>query len=160
MSELLNSLVFIKGCDIIKDLEKIIIEYLKQQKLKLVSMKFITEFGNKILQILIDKEDETFVNTDELTQVNNYISSYLDEHDLFDFNYLLEVSSCGAEKEIHLENLKHHIGSYVTINDNIVGTILEVDDLNLILKQNLKGRIKKINIPLNEIKKTKLTIKF
>lgn len=160
MSELKKSLIFIEEVISIENLEKILVEYLTLNNLKLCSMKFITEYNMKILQILIDKIDETFVDTTDLEKTNAFVSEQLDRLNMFDFKYMLEVSSVGAEKEIHLENITKHLNEYVTINNELEGYILSVDEKEIVLKQNIRGRIKHVSIPLNIVKKIKLTIKF
>lgn len=135
--------------------------YLKENGLSFYSLEWVNEFGSKILRICVDKKGG--INSDDLALVNNFISERLDEYekDMPD-DYMLEVSSPGAEKELRNEDeVKDSIGNKVnvkTLNAEYEGKLLSFEDGILVVSINLKGRIKKININYSEIRKIRLAV--
>ena len=87
---------------------------------------------------------------------------------------MLEVSSPGAEEELESEeDIKENINSYIHIDlikpieimkginiHDIEGTMIEVNDDNIVLSINLKGRIKKQIVEKENIKLIRKAIKF
>ena len=135
--------------------------YLKENGLSFYSLEWVNEFGSKILRICVDKKGG--INSDDLALVNNFISERLDEYekDMPD-DYMLEVSSPGAEKKLRNEDeVKDSIGNKVnvkTLNAEYEGKLLSFEDGILVVSINLKGRIKKININYSEIRKIRLAV--
>lgn len=77
--------------------------------------------------------------------------------------YYLEVSSVGAEYQIDtLEELNDHLDKYLFINSpeyNGYGYLRAINNNELTIEVNLKGRIKKINIKYNELIKIRTAVK-
>ena len=136
-------------------------------------VEWVKESGVYILRILADKEEGIF-DIDDATKLNEEISKKLDEEDYIEEEYMLEVSSVGAERELKCEkDMLKSINSYVHIDLNtpiniikdikihdIEGTLLEVNDNSVVLSINLKGRIKKVIIEKENIKLIRKAIKF
>ena len=146
------------------DLDKIkdiVLNIIKDTDYSLYDVKEDKVGNDIILQIFIDKKPH--IDIAELASLNEEISLKLDEIDSSWPAYYLEVSSPGAEKELRsIDEIKEQIDSYVYVeleNINYYGYIVDVDDNNLILKINLKGRIKKINILYSDIKFIRLAVK-
>ncbi len=142
-----------------ENIKKILLPYLEEKGLKLYEMKFVTEFGEKILRIIVDKEDG--ITIDELAEVNEYLSERIDD-DISDTAYMLEVSSRGAEREFDFDELEKMIDKYVMIKTDKenFGYIRELTDEGIILEMNIKGAIRKRLIKKNEITKMRLSVKF
>ena len=142
-----------------ENIKKILLPYLEEKGLKLYEMKFVTEFGEKILRIIVDKEDG--ITIDELAEVNEYLSERIDD-DISDCPYMLEVSSRGAEREFDFDELDKMIDKYVMIKTDKenFGFIRAVEDDGIILEMNIKGAIRKRKIMKNEITKMRLSVKF
>ena len=142
-----------------ENIKKILLPYLEEKGLKLYEMKFVTEFGEKILRIIVDKEDG--ITIDELAEVNEYLSERIDD-DISDVPYMLEVSSRGAEREFDFDELEKMIDKYVMIKTDKenFGYIRELTDEGIILEMNIKGAIRKRLIKKNEITKMRLSVKF
>ena len=142
-----------------ENIKKILLPYLEEKGLKLYEMKFVTEFGEKILRIIVDKEDG--ITIDELAEVNEYLSERIDD-DISDVPYMLEVSSRGAEREFEFDELEKMIDKYVMIKTDKenFGYIRELTDEGIILEMNIKGAIRKRLIKKNEITKMRLSVKF
>ena len=142
-----------------ENIKKILLPYLEEKGLKLYEMKFVTEFGEKILRIIVDKEDG--ITIDELAEVNEYLSERIDD-DISDVPYMLEVSSRGAEREFDFDELDKMIDKYVMIKTDKenFGYIRELTDEGIILEMNIKGAIRKRLLKKNEITKMRLSVKF
>ncbi|MDG0888007.1 ribosome maturation factor RimP [Paracholeplasma manati] len=144
----------------LKQLEPIIESVLNHHQLSLYSLKTKKEFGEHILEILVDGDD---LSSDHLGIVNTEISAALSD-DLFDPDYFLEVSSPGAERPIRNEQeVEKAIGKYVHIETpelNSDGYLLDFKAGIITFQINLKGRLKKVEIPYTTVKSMRLAIKF
>ena len=144
----------------LKQLEPIIESVLNHHQLSLYSLKTKKEFGEHILEILVDGDD---LSSDHLGVANTEISEALSD-DLFDPDYFLEVSSPGAERPIRNEQeVEKAIGKYVHIETpelNSDGYLLDFKAGIITFQINLKGRLKKVEIPYTTVKSMRLAIKF
>lgn len=136
-------------------------------------VEFVCESGVYILRIIANKKDGIF-DIDDCTRLNEAISAELDKADFIEEEYMLEVSSPGAEEELESEEeIKENINSYIHIDlikpieimkginiHDIEGTMIEVNDDNIVLSINLKGRIKKQIVEKENIKLIRKAIKF
>ena len=117
---------------------------------------------DNILQIFIDKEPA--ISLEELATLNELISNELDKIDASWPPYMLEVSSPGAEKELKgIDDILKSVGKYIHVEliDKVYeGYLEEANDLEIIIKINLKGRIKKLPIKVNDIKFIRLAVKI
>jgi ribosome maturation factor RimP len=142
-------------------IEELLQPILSEKQIKLYDIQFAEEFGFKILRVLI--ESDNGIDLDSLTIVNDYLSLKLDNEDIIDGEYMLEVSSSGAEKELRNDlEIEEAIGKYVHIeaDSEYDGYLEEADPNEISLKINIKGRIKKIKIEKKQIKKIRLAVKF
>ena len=132
-----------------------------------VEVKFVNEFGTNYLRVMVDKDDEV-IDLDQIMKVNDLISPMLDEADLIKTNYVLDVTTFGAEKQIDVAKLEKYVGRYVNIHlshpykglNNIEGTLESVDNDKIIISYKEKTRLIKCEIVRNTIDKTRLAIKF
>lgn len=136
--------------------------YLEKMQLKLYDIKWSKEFGYKILQVFIDKVGG--IDTDTLALCNDYLSQELDKIDEDMGEYMLEVSSPGAEKELrNSTEILESVGSYVNVKtdkEEILGELISFDNDILVVKINIKGRMKNVSIKYEDIKKIRLAVKF
>jgi len=84
---------------IINELTGEIVDYLKNQGLELVDLIYRYEGKNLILRILADRP-EGGIRLDECARLNNEIGMILDEKNLLQERYLLEVSSPGIDRPL------------------------------------------------------------
>ena len=144
----------------LKKIELVIEDILKKHQLTLFSLKTKKEFGEMVLEVIVDGVD---LSSDHLGIVNGEISESLTE-DLFDPNYYLEVSSPGAERPLRNDvEVVTAIGKYVHIETaklNSDGYLLDFKDGIITFQINLKGRLKKVDIPYSNVKSIRLAIKF
>ncbi|MDO5330159.1 MAG: ribosome maturation factor RimP [Bacillota bacterium] len=118
------------------------------------------------LEVTIDRDEPISLN--QIVEVSEKISAILDEDDPFPGAYTLDVSSLGAEKPVAVDKLPSYIGSYLNLHlshpykgENILeGELVAIKDGTLTLKLKLKGRAKDIEIPLKDVDRARLAIKF
>ena len=132
-----------------------------------VDVKFVREFGTNYLRVMVDKDDEV-IDLDQIMEVNDIVSPILDEADLIKTNYVLDVTTFGAEKQIDVAKLEKYVGRYVNIHltnpykglNIIEGTLESVDNDVVIISYKEKTRLIKCEIVRNTIDKARLAIKF
>lgn len=131
-----------------------------------VSVTYTHENGTNYLRVLIDKDD--VVSLDDIVAVNDLISPLLDQADLISGQYMLDVSSCGAEKQIDVAKLENYIGKYVNLHlanpykgANILEGNMDIVTQDLVtLSYREKTRLIKAEINRKDIDKARLAIKF
>ena len=132
-----------------------------------VEVKFVREFGTNYLRVMVDKDDEV-IDLDEIVKVNDIVSPILDEADLIKTNYVLDVTTFGAEKPIDVAKLEKYVGRYINIHlthpykglNIIEGTLESVDNDLIVISYKEKTRLIKCEIVRNTIDKARLAIKF
>ena len=132
-----------------------------------VDVKFVREFGTQYLRVMVDKDDET-IDLDEIVKVNDIVSPILDEADLIKTNYVLDVTTFGAEKAIDVAKLEKYVGRYINIHlthpykglNIIEGTLESVTNDLIVISYKEKTRLIKCEIVRNTIDKARLAIKF
>ncbi len=144
----------------IEIVKELVIPYLEKHNLILYSAKLKKEYGMNIVEVLVDSED--VIDIDVLALCNTYLAEALDQYDQDWPEYMLEVSSAGAEKELtSLEQVKKYIESYVYLESNgntYEGKLENVEDNILSVKVNLKGRMKVYKINYEEISYIRLAV--
>ena len=145
--------------------------------LTIESVEWVFENGVYILRIIADKDNG--LDIDDATALNEAMSDALDKENFIEEEYMLEVSSPGIERELKNDNdIKKNIGEYVHIDfinkfgitkdsylteiEGFIDSVLERDEkiAILVLRINIKGRVKKIEIEKENIKFIRKAIKF
>ena len=145
--------------------------------LTIESVEWVFENGVYILRIIADKDNG--LDIDDATALNEAMSDALDKENFIEEEYMLEVSSPGIERELKNDNdIKKSIGEYVHIDfinkfgitkdsylaeiEGFIDSVLERDEkiATLVLRINIKGRVKKIEIEKENIKFIRKAIKF
>ena len=146
----------------IDSVKEILNPYLSAHGYSLYDVKFVKEAGMNVLQVLVNTKGG--ITVDELAEINNFLSEALDSIDADMGEYMLEVSSPGAERELrNEEEILEVVGQYVYINANDTiyeGTLLAFANQILVVRVNLKGRFKNFEIPYETIRKIRLAVKF
>lgn len=132
----------------------------------LVELSSRKEKGDLYLSIVIDRIEPVDMN--EIVRVSGILSSYLDEIDLSEEKYTLDISSLGAEKPLAVEKLPSYVGRYINVHlinpiggENILeGDLESVNEDSFVLSYRIKTRVKKVVILFNNIYKIRLAIKF
>lgn len=132
----------------------------------LYSIKSFNDKSGSVLEIIVDRDEN--IDLDDIVEVSNYLSEYLDEVIMDDNPYTLDVSSLGAEKPVDLEKLDKYQGKYVNLHlshpykgENIIeGDLKEVTSDYVVLTYRIKTRIVEAKIERKDIDKARLAIKF
>ena len=132
-----------------------------------VEVKFVREFGTNYLRVMVDKDDEV-IDLDEIVKVNDVVSPLLDEADLIKTNYVLDVTTFGAEKPIDVSKLEKYVGRYINIHlthpfkglNIIEGTLESATNDLVVMSYKEKTRVIKCEIVRNTVDKARLAIKF
>lgn len=131
-----------------------------------VYVNYVREQGTNYLRVLVDKNDT--ISLEDIVKVNDLISPILDEADLIKNNYVLDVTSLGAEKPIEVSELEQYVGKYVHLHlsnpykgENILeGDLTDVNSEFVELSYKEKTRLIKARITRKDIDKARLAIKF
>ena len=132
-----------------------------------VEVKFVREFGTNYLRVMVDKDDEV-IDLEQIMEVNDVVSPILDQADLIQSNYVLDVTTFGAEKPFEVARLENYVGRYINIHltnpykglNIIEGTLESVDNDIIVIYYKEKTRLIKCEIVRNTIDKARLAIKF
>ncbi|HBF68217.1 MAG TPA: ribosome maturation factor RimP [Firmicutes bacterium] len=131
-----------------------------------VSVTYKRENGTNYLRVLIDKDD--VISLDDIVRVNDLISPILDEKDLIEEAYILDVSTYGAEKSIDVNKLEKYVGKYVRVHltnpykgeNYLEGSLDSVSSDIVSLTYRVKSRLIKAELNRKDIDKARLAIKF
>ncbi len=137
-----------------------LIPILNKSELSIYSIRTKKEYGEKIVEILIDTDS---IDINDLEKIHlEYIETLSDDD--MDPDYFLELSSVGAERPLKKkEDLFKAVGKYMYLESQKfkgLGTLVSFVDDILILEINEKGRIRKIEIKFDDAKKMRTAIKF
>lgn len=131
-----------------------------------VEVSYKKESGVFYLHVMVDKDD--IVSLEEIIAINDLVSPILDKADLIQNEYVLDVTSFGAEKPIELARLEKYVGKYIHVHlshpfkgENILeGDLDSVSDDTVSLSFKVKTRLVKVELPRKDIDQARLAIKF
>ena len=143
--------------------KEILKPFVEERNLILYDSVLVKEDGNIILRVTIDNPDGP-IDIDTLALANEYLSERIDKYDDNMPEYMLEVSSPGAERELRTnEDILKSIEKYIHVETpNMIyeGVLKEVSEEEIIVRINLKGRFKNQSINRKEINLIRLAVKF
>lgn len=148
------------------DIKPLIEEKLKFLRMDLFDVKFISAGKRSVLRVSIDKEGGVSINDCE--KASNEISVLLDVEDFSPGQYLLEVSSPGADRTLTTQkHFKNVVGQYViitlkasapgTLAKTIIGKCLASANDEVVVELDNGEETK---VPLSHIEKGKIDIRF
>ncbi len=152
----------------LEKIKQLIQPILNDHDVYLDDIEYVKEKNEWYLRIFIEKNNG-HLDMDTCVAVSEAISEMLDQEDLVEDEYYLEVSSPGAEKPLKtLEKVQQSIGEYVYIQfknptqgmNEVYGTILNVEGTQIELQYMVKNIRKKCNIDYNDIAFIRLAVKF
>lgn len=131
-----------------------------------IDVKYVKEFGSFYLRVFVDKDD--VISLEDIVAVNDLISPILDEADLIQNEYVLDVTSFGAEKPIEVSKLEKYVGKYVNVHlsrpykgENIIeGDLASVNENEVRILYKDKARTKEAILNKEDIDRARLAIKF
>jgi ribosome maturation factor RimP len=148
--------------EIIAELRDIIGSYIKEQGLDLVDLIYRYEGKGLFLRILVDKPGGG-ITLDACAYINNEISRILDEKNILQERYILEVASPGLDRPLTTKNdflrcmnkkVRFFLNELVEDRRELEGIINNADDEAVYIDS--QGRV--IKIPLSKINKAKRVI--
>lgn len=144
---------------LINELRVIIGDFLKNQNLDLVDIIYRYEGRGLVLRVLVDKP-EGGITLDECAGLNNEISRILDEKDMLQQRYILEVSSPGLDRPLNSKNdflrcinkrVRVFLNEPINAKLELDGVITEIKDDSVYI--DIIGET--IEVPLSKITKAK-----
>lgn len=147
--------------EILERVNKLATEVASKQNLKVHKVFFASEEEGKVLHIELDKKGG--VSLIDIVNFTEIINPLLDEEKELDFEYSLDCSSCGAERFVELEELKDLKDEYMEVTTSkgkFLGTLIDVNDEEIVIKYFIKGRPKKETIKIMDITKAQLRVKL
>ena len=147
-------------------LTSLIEEKIKEYGYSLISLSEKVEKGSKVIAIVVDRIEP--IGMDDIVDISNKINAYIDEIDDSVTPYTLDISSLGAEKPLHIDELDKYVNRFVHIHlinpiegENIYeGDLVEVTSESIKISFRIKTRIKTVDINKSNISKARLAIKF
>ena len=124
----------------------------------------VTNPGNhRILTCVVDGPKP--LNLDEVTVVSRLISALLDESELIDDAFTLEVTSPGVDRPLterrHWEkNVTRVISMVMNDGSSLTARLTELRESDATFVENIKGRMKTHIIVLAEIKRANVEVEF
>ena len=131
-----------------------------------IEIKYVKEFGTQYLHVYVDRDD--VIDLDDIVKVNDLVSPILDEADLIQNEYVLDVTSFGAEKPIKVSALEKYVGKYINVHlsnpykglNYLEGDLVSVSEKEVTLSFKEKTRLITVNLNRDDIDKARLAIKF
>lgn len=160
MSGMTVPLNFIEVAMNLEHLKEKLNQILKTYDLQVYSIRTKREFGEKIVEILIDTET---MDINILEKIHmNFVESLSDDD--LDPAYYLELSSLGAERPLKtLDEIEKAIGKYIYFeapNMKNYGTLNAIENDIMKIEINDKGRLKIIDVKFEAVKNMRTAIKF
>lgn len=153
--------------NIVEQTEQLVKPICEATQVELVDIEYVKEGQNFFLRIYVDTPEG--IDIDQCAEVAEALSEKLDQHDFIEDEYMLEVSSPGAERPLKTkEAVSNAVGAYVNIKTykaienqkEFEGTLTSFEEEVLTLEVLVKTRKKVIEIPYNQAAKIRLAIKF
>ena len=145
-------------------IKKLVLPLLAERDVELVDLLGSRERGRSCLRFLVDKSGG--ITLDECAQLNQEIGQMLDEEDIVQENYALEVSSPGLNRPLvstrdfqRVQNQSVKIVLHQPIKgQNVwIGVLEEVDEENVAIQTENKQRL---CIPRSKVARANLEIRF
>ncbi len=151
-----------------EQLSKELIDVIQKHNMEIDELRYLKKGKEYILQIYVERSDLSSIDLDEIVSLSEDLSTRLDEINLIQDNYCLDVSTSGAEKTIKdLSKLPLLIGKYMEIKlinpikglNSYIGTLTSADEEKITLEYRQKTRKMNVEINVSNINKAKLTVK-
>ena len=153
---------------LLEQVKKAIEPVINEQGLILDRLNYVKKGRDFYLEVYVEKEDDV-TTLDDVCQVSEKISEKLDEVDLISENYILDVSTSGAEKPItDFSKFSNYVGKYIFVKiknpilgfNDFTGTLESADEEKIVLSYREKTRVKTVEIQIDNITRSNLAIKF
>ena len=144
-------------------LKELVLPLLSAQQVELVDLILRREGRKIILRFLVDKS--AGITLDECAQLNREIGRILDEQDVIQERYVLEVSSPGLDRSLRsIRDFQRVQGQLIKIvlhqplnKQNVwIGFVSGIDDENVTIRTEKKEML---SIPRNNIARANLEVR-
>ena len=154
--------------DIASRVTTLLEEYISDKSLDIYRVTYRKEGPDWVLRVFLDKPadaENEYVSIEECEDVTRWLSDKLDELDIIDRSYNLEVSSPGLDRElikdtdfVRFAGREVEIKTYQPVNGskNLEGMLIGKEDGTVTLE--IGG--KRVEIPSDKISKINLAIVF
>lgn len=154
--------------DIVSEVTALLTDYLNENNLELYKVEYKKEGPDWVLRVFPDKPADAsseYVSIEECEALNRFLSDKLDENDIIERSYNLEVSSPGLDRELIKESdfirfagRQVEVKTYEQIggSKNLEGILIGKED-NII---NIKTNDGEVGIPAEKISKINLAVVF
>ncbi|MFZ4123761.1 MAG: ribosome maturation factor RimP [Candidatus Planktophila sp.] len=119
---------------------------------------------HRIITCIVD--GQTPLNLDQVTSVSRDISELLDSAEFMDDSaFTLEVTSPGVDRPLtlprHWQKNLNRLVKVVKLDGSVVnGRITTIEDAQIILLEDIKGKIKEHSLSFNDVKRANVEIEF
>jgi len=146
-----------------QQIEKIV----TSEGLELVHVEYRRQGRGYLLRVDIDKEGG--ITLEDCQLVSQQVSAYLDVEDVVPTEYELQVSSPGLDRKFYQESdYRKFIGKLVRVKTSkpirglhvIVGRLKEYDGRNIVVTDPVVKRNPDYEIPMADIKETRLEVEI
>ena len=152
--------------DEIERVKEVLRAPLEQAGYELADVSLSRDKNGLTLHVFVDRDVP--ISLDDIVEVSNLINPLLDQADPISDPYLLDVSSLGSEKPLHLDRLEHYVHQYVNVHlthpyrgENILeGELTDVTPETVTLLLTIKTRKRSVVLPRADIDKARLAIRF
>lgn len=148
-------------------IRKLILPVVAKLDLEIYDIEYVVENKMPILRIYLDRQGGIDLNS--IVAATKEITKVLDQEDPITEEYVLEVSSPGAERPLNSpEQLQDAVGEYIFVKlvnpqqglASVEGYLKSFENDVLEIEYFVKNIKKKINVAYNNIAKAHLAIKF
>ena len=152
---------------VVEKVENLMLPICEATGVSLVNTLYEEENGMWHLRIFVDTE--VGLTMEECVTVTELISESLDEADFIAQEYMMEVSSPGAERPLTTaQEMAEAVGKYINVTvkeaiDEIFefqGDLVSFESDILIIECLFKTRKKRIKINYRDVKKARLAVRF
>lgn len=154
--------------DLNKEVSKIVEDLIDNDEIFLVDVLVKGKSGSQKIQVFIDGDQA--VDIDECSNISRKLAEVLEEREVIEGRYVIEVSSPGVDRPIKfIRQYPKHIGREIEVvtkeKKKYQGVLLDVteDEIELSIKSgNLKKELKSdtLKLSFSNIDKTKVVLRF
>lgn len=153
--------------NIVAKTEELVKPICEANNVELVDVEYVKEGQNFFLRVYVDTPEG--IDIDQCADVAEALSEKLDQYDYIEDEYMLEVSSPGAERPLKTkEAVAESIGAYINVKTykaidgqkEFEGHLIKFEEDILTLEVLVKTRKKVVEIPYDKAAKVRLAIKF
>jgi len=153
--------------DIVTRTEELVKPICVAANVDIVDVEYVKEGQNFFLRIYVDTPEG--IDIDQCAEIAEKLSDQLDQHDFIEDEYVLEVSSPGAERPLKTkEQVANEMNSYINVRTyqaiegqkEFEGYLRNFENDILTLEILIKTRQKVVEIPYEKAAKIRLAIKF